>query len=80
MATAAAHVTALAIEGTTPTVEIEIVCAEIGLRASTNLPTNLARPPVQVVADIKALVRNTIVALGGPSIIDSDIYLFGGPT
>lgn len=80
MSTAAAHVSALALEGNVATVELDVVCAEFGIRTNTNLPTNLARPAAQVTADIKAVVRSTIINAGGPSIIDADIYLFGGPT
>lgn len=80
MATAAVHVNNVALSGATAAVEFHIVSVDSNIETFSGVNINFARPPAQVVADIKAAARQVILSLGGPTIIDADIYLFGGPT
>lgn len=61
-------------------VNVHICSKALGIDTFTAFPVNTNRTPPQVVADIKAGVRQVIIDLGGPTVANADIYLFGGPT
>jgi hypothetical protein len=81
MATATVSVQGCSLDGGgQQCIDIHICCAEAGIALGTSFPVNLARPVSQVVQDIKAGARQVLLNVGGPTVTDNDIYLFGGPT
>lgn len=69
------------LQGGQQALDFHICCAEFGISTGSSTVLDLARPPSQVVASIKATARQVLIDVGGPNIpSDNDIYRFGGPT